>query len=253
MPSSYDQFCALARGLDLVGERWTLLIVRELTLGPKRYSDIRQALPGIATNLLAERLRKLESAGIVDRRTLPSIGVPVYALSFFGRTLEPVLFELIRWGALLMGPRRKDDSFRPEWLALALRALLERAPADVSLSARVEVEGSDVPLFVRCDDGIVSVDFQPQRTDSDLTVRGSAEGILALFARHPGATPAQRARDVVIRGAPAQRASLRRLLRSQVAPPWDLIPGNSRGVVAQRARPVPPAGSRRGRHAVRSA
>src|SRR5918996_4677686 len=96
----YDQYCALARALDVVGERWTLLLVRELLLGPRRYTDLLGGLPGIGTNLLADRLRYLEQVGLVRRRVLPPpAGSTVYELTELGRELEPTVFALGRWGA----------------------------------------------------------------------------------------------------------------------------------------------------------
>jgi DNA-binding HxlR family transcriptional regulator len=104
---TFDQYCPIARALDVVGERWSLLIVRELMLGPKRYTDLRMALPGMWTNLLAGRLRQLESAGVIQRTELPPpASRTVYELTERGRQLEPVLLELGRWGfRLLDGPR----------------------------------------------------------------------------------------------------------------------------------------------------
>src|SRR3712207_3261653 len=100
---SYDQFCGLAKALDVLGERWTLLVVRELLLGPKRYSDLLEGLPGIGTNLLAARLKALEASGLVGRRRLPPPAASnVYELTERGRALEPAIFELIRWGLDLL-------------------------------------------------------------------------------------------------------------------------------------------------------
>src|ERR1700758_709978 len=97
---SYGQYCPVAKALDVVGDRWTLLIVRELLLrGPARYTDIREGLPGIATNLLAARLRELESEGVVVRRKeLPPVAATVFELTARGRDLAPVLGALARWG-----------------------------------------------------------------------------------------------------------------------------------------------------------
>src|SRR5712691_3728539 len=96
---SYNQYCALARALDVVGERWTLLLVRELLLGPRRYKDLLDGLPGIGTNLLADRLKHLEDAGMIRRVVLPPpAGSAVYELTELGRRLEPAVFELGRWG-----------------------------------------------------------------------------------------------------------------------------------------------------------
>src|SRR5690349_3680658 len=101
---SYGQYCSMARALDVVGDRWALLIVRELlTLGDCRYSDLRRGLPGLASNLLAQRLRELEELGIVRRRELPPpVGATVYTLTERGQELRGVVRELVRWGAPLM-------------------------------------------------------------------------------------------------------------------------------------------------------
>src|SRR5215831_6402600 len=99
---SYDQYCGVARSLDVVGERWTLLIVRNLLLGPRRYSDLLAELPGITTNLLAKRLKEMESAGLIEKhdQRRPG-GAVVYALTATGAALEPVVMELGRWGGRL--------------------------------------------------------------------------------------------------------------------------------------------------------
>ena len=115
----YGQFCAAARALDHVGDRWTLLIVRELLLGPARYGDLLAALPGLATNLLAQRLRQLTGDGIVERDG------GSYRLTPRGRALEPVLVELIRWGAAYMPEGPGGDLVDERWSRLALRAILQ--------------------------------------------------------------------------------------------------------------------------------
>jgi DNA-binding HxlR family transcriptional regulator len=120
---NYRQFCGLARALDRLGERWTLLIVRNLLLGPKRYSDLIEGLPGITTNLLAQRLREMEQAGLVVRRAAPSpVRAQLYELGEHGRALEPALMELARWGGRFMasGPG-EDDTRDIGWGLLSLK------------------------------------------------------------------------------------------------------------------------------------
>src|ERR671934_697643 len=118
---TYNEYCGVARALDLVGERWALLIVRELTIGPKRFTDLREGLPGIATNVLSNRLRQLERDGVVTRRQLPPPApAQVYELSGYGRELVPIMLALGRWGASTMGPRAPEQALRPDWLAGAL-------------------------------------------------------------------------------------------------------------------------------------
>ena len=116
----YDQYCPIACSLSLVGERWTLLVVRELMHGPKRYTDLVDGLHGIGTNILAARLKALETAGLVERRKLPPPAAStVYELTPTGQQLRPVLHELARFGARLMGPPPLD-ALDPGWLVNAL-------------------------------------------------------------------------------------------------------------------------------------
>ncbi|MFI2352478.1 winged helix-turn-helix transcriptional regulator [Streptomyces sp. NPDC019443] len=151
MRRGYQQYCALARALDHVGDRWTLLVVRELLLGPRRYSDIRQALPGIATNLLADRLRGLETGGLVRRRELPPpAAAVVYELTEHGQGLEEAVMALIRWGGQFMGSRKPGETFRAEWLVLALRAVLPApAPTGVTGTCEFRTDGMTVTVTVR--------------------------------------------------------------------------------------------------------
>lgn len=96
---SYGEYCALSRALDVIGDRWTMLVVRELLIAPSRYSDLHKALPGIATNLLAQRLRTLEEAGVVTSEEQPApVSARVYSLTDWGRGLQTVLVDLARWG-----------------------------------------------------------------------------------------------------------------------------------------------------------
>jgi DNA-binding HxlR family transcriptional regulator len=139
----YGQYCALARSLDQVGDRWSLLLVRELLLGPASYGQLLGRLPGLATNLLADRLRDLEAAGIVEPHER---GAP-YALTERGQALRPVVHELIRWGAPLMVSGPGEDVVQGHWVALALEAVL------VSSS----VTGPRTRLRVVCADTAVDV------------------------------------------------------------------------------------------------
>src|ERR1700674_3647322 len=117
---SYAEYCAIAKSLDVVGDRWTLLIVRELALqGPCRYTDLRNGLPGIATNLLADRLRDLERANIVSREDAPPpIATTLFRLTPRGEELKTVLVELGRWGVPYMVEPVAEDAFRSHWLAM---------------------------------------------------------------------------------------------------------------------------------------
>lgn len=126
----YQQYCALARALDVVGDRWTLLIVRELVPGPRRFTDLLEGLPGVSRNLLTERLRGLERDGVVARKELPAPAARlVYELTADGRDLADAIVPLIGWGARLLGERTSDESFRPRWLAVAMAGLADREAA----------------------------------------------------------------------------------------------------------------------------
>jgi DNA-binding HxlR family transcriptional regulator len=120
----FDQYCPVAHALSLVGERWSLLIVRELLHGPKRYTDLTNGLPGIGTNILAGRLKELEACGVIHKRTLPPPAAStVYELTEYGADLREALYALARWGARTIGPPGPDDDLYPEWGVNALPAL----------------------------------------------------------------------------------------------------------------------------------
>lgn len=126
---SYDQYCAIARALDAVGDRWALLIVRELLAGPRRYTDLHTELPGVSTDILANRLKHLEHVSVLTRRRLPPpASVAVYELTARGRALLPVLTSLATWGTPALTERRDTDARRAHWLALPLREQLLDLP-----------------------------------------------------------------------------------------------------------------------------
>jgi DNA-binding HxlR family transcriptional regulator len=123
---SYDQYCSAARALDAVGDRWTLLIVRELLAGPRRYTDLHADLPGVSTDVLASRLKDMERDGLATRRRLPPPGAAyVYELTPRGRALLPVLQALGAWGQDELGERRPTDAVRAHWFALPLLRALD--------------------------------------------------------------------------------------------------------------------------------
>ncbi|GGY91646.1 winged helix-turn-helix transcriptional regulator [Streptomyces nitrosporeus] len=132
---SYDQFCAAARALDTVGDRWTLLIVRELLAGPRRYTDLHADLPGVSTDVLASRLKDMEQNGLAVRRRLPPpAAASVYELTGRGRGLLPVLTALAHWGAPALAERRPTDAVRAHWFALPLlRAVRGLGPGTVEV------------------------------------------------------------------------------------------------------------------------
>jgi DNA-binding HxlR family transcriptional regulator len=177
---SYEQYCAIAKALDLVGERWTLLIARELLGGPKRYTDLQAGIPGIATDMLAARLKSLEEADLVERRTLPPPAASVvYELTPHGRKLESTLRELAIFGASFLD-RRKGEAFRIQWLAFPLRMMFrpERA-AGQKLVVQFETNGE--VLHVRVHDGAIETELGPAGSP-DVVVAGDIS-TLALASR----------------------------------------------------------------------
>jgi DNA-binding HxlR family transcriptional regulator len=181
---SYDEYCSLAKSLDLVGDRWTLLIVRELELrGPSRYTDLRNGLPGIATNLLADRLRELEQAGVVVREEAPPpVATTLFRLTPRGEELRPVLESLVRWGMPLMTERGPDDAVRSHWLAWALELMLTDRRPDSS-PVTIELEVADEPIVLETRDGAVRA--RSGRADgaggADATIAGEPTPIMGLL------------------------------------------------------------------------
>lgn len=147
---SYDQFCATARALDAVGDRWTLLIVRELLAGPRRYTDLHADLPGVSTDVLASRLRDMEQGGLAVRRRLPPpAAAAVYELTEHGRGLLPVLTALAAWGAPALAGRRPTDAVRAHWFALPLL----RAMDGLTHTGVVEVRLEEGEFHIRAGGG----------------------------------------------------------------------------------------------------
>jgi DNA-binding HxlR family transcriptional regulator len=146
---SYGQFCALAKALDVIGDRWSLLIVRELMLGgPRRYTDLLAGLPGIATNLLASRLRQLEDGGVIRREHAPPpVATTLFRLTERGEDLRAVISELGRWGAPLLVEADGDDVFRSRWMVLPLDLYYRDASPDLP-PVTVEVRTGDEPMVL---------------------------------------------------------------------------------------------------------
>jgi DNA-binding HxlR family transcriptional regulator len=178
---SYDEYCAMAKSLDVVGDRWTLLIVRELALrGACRYTDLRNGLPGIATNLLAERLRELERAGVIAREDAPPpIATALFRLTPRGDQLRPVLEGLTRWGVPLMTERDAGDAVRSHWLAWALELMLsDRQPKGAPFT--LELQTGDAPIVIEARGGELQTRLGPADT-RDATLSGPPTPILGLL------------------------------------------------------------------------
>jgi DNA-binding HxlR family transcriptional regulator len=179
---SYGQYCAMAKALDVIGDRWSLLIVRELMLREAcRYTDLRQGLPGVASNLLVDRLRELEAAGIVSRGLAPPpIAAMVFRLTPRGQELRTVVHALGRWGGELMGPRSDGESFRSHWLALPFELYLtDRTPERPPVV--LQVLSGDEPLVLDTVDGEVRTRSGAVE-DPDAMVSGPPDLVLGLLA-----------------------------------------------------------------------
>jgi DNA-binding HxlR family transcriptional regulator/putative sterol carrier protein len=153
----YQQYCALARTLDVAGDRWTLLIVRELAPGPRRFTDLIDGLPGVSRKLLTERLRALERDGIIARQELPPPAArQVYELTDGGRDLSTAMAPLVAWGARRLGDRKPGESFRARWPAVAMAGLADREAAK-GVSETYQFLIGDAAFHFTVDDGSIEV------------------------------------------------------------------------------------------------
>jgi DNA-binding HxlR family transcriptional regulator/putative sterol carrier protein len=174
---SYDDPCGVARALDRVGERWSLLIVRELLLGPKRFSDLARGLVGVSPNVLTHRLKELEAAGVVERtETLPPASGQAYALTAWGRELDGVIVALAGWGS--QAPLPSEHDLSPDAFVLSLRTTFDPSAA-LDLSARValRLEGDRFDLTI--DRGHITV-ARGDTADHDLVLRGNTATLRAV-------------------------------------------------------------------------
>jgi DNA-binding HxlR family transcriptional regulator len=181
---SYGQYCSVAKALDVVGDRWTLLVVRELLLqGPCRYTDLKNGLPGIATNLLADRLRQLEDAGLIRREMAPPpVATTLFHLTDEGVGLEPVLDALGLWGARFMTSPNEDDQFRSHWFSFPVALFLrDRDPVGPDVS--IELRATDRPVVIEVVGGVVHTRLG-SAPNPDLILTGTPPAILGLLSGH---------------------------------------------------------------------
>ena len=203
----YGQRCAVARALDVVGERWTPLIVRELLLGPKRYTDLQDALPGVGTNILARRLTDLQEHGVISKRTLPPpTPVAVYELTESGRALAPVIGELRAWGERFAPAPKAGDAVRPGWIIQGAVSHDARLPAGrvgelqvgpemfelvggdsgVTVSSRAAADpDTRMRIEPRVLYGLATGRIEPSRAQGQIEIegdRGLADAIVAMLA-----------------------------------------------------------------------
>jgi DNA-binding HxlR family transcriptional regulator len=207
----YDQYCPMAHALSIVGERWSLLIVRELLHGPKRYTDLTHGLPGIGTNILAARLKDLEAAGVVEKKKLPPpFAVTVYDLTQYGRELDEVMHALARWGARSLGPPGPDDALYPEWGLNAFAALFDTEAAR-GLTETYVLKIDDDVFTARVVDGRLEASLGDAE-DADVRVETDIKTFFPLVAGDISPAEAVKERLARIDGEPDAVARCFRVL-----------------------------------------
>jgi DNA-binding HxlR family transcriptional regulator len=200
MSVRYPQFCALARASEILGERWTLLIIRELLLGPQRFSDLKAGLDGISTSVLTERLAHLEDLGLLQRSYLqPPAASTVYELTERGLGLKPAIFALIRWGGSFLFPPRRDDRFDPRWMGLALSACATKGPTSPG-SIALRVHERDGVASLRIEGGDQGTRIARIAGDEDVSIATDTQTILRLISGNLDPWQAEREMLVSVEG-----------------------------------------------------
>jgi len=200
---SYGQICGVSRALEIVGERWALLIVRDLLAGPKRFTDLRQGLPRIPTNVLSARLKELEQAKVLQRRILPRPATAVvYELTEYGRELDDILIALGRWGVQSMEAPEPGDIYTASSLMMAMRAGYQTAVTESSkpTPATYELHITDVVLGVTVKDGELDVTDGPP-ADPDLVIK-TEHALAPLLMRRITPAEALESGDIQVVGNP---------------------------------------------------
>jgi DNA-binding HxlR family transcriptional regulator len=198
---TYDQYCPAAKALDVVGDRWTLLIVRELlNRGAARYTDLKDGLPGIATNLLADRLRDLEEHGLITREAAPPpIATTLLRLTPRGAALQPVLTALGEWGMPLLEEASEHSAFRSHWLVVPLEyRLRDHAPERPPVT--IEVRTGDQPMVIETVEGAVRV-WPGTAENPDAILSGPPPVVMDVLMR-PRDLATARARGLDFEGDP---------------------------------------------------
>lgn len=251
----YPQYCSLARATEVLGQRWSLLVLRELFVGPQRFADLRRRLRGVSSSVLSERLAALEAQGVVERRELPPpLGTTLYALTPDGRALEPALVELTRWGVRFLGGLRPGDHFEPSWLRLAAASFARRGP---SPRRRLELRAPDAAgeVVLRVAGGPRGTRLVDDDEPVEATLRGDAQLLLCVLTGVVTAEAAAAEGRLVIHGDAAAAAELPGLFEmdfgsrpgasgSGSRKPGSSRPGSSRRREASRARPKRSGGPR---------
>ncbi len=236
---AYGQFCGFARAVEVVGERWALLVLRDLFVGPKRFTDLRRGLARIPTNVLTTRLKELERAGVVRRRVLPRpAGSIVYELTKYGAELEGVILELGRWGAKSLGEPRPNEIVTADSLVMALRSTF-RSESAGGLTVAYELRFGPIVVHARVKDGALEA-AQGPLADADLIIE-AGPAIRALMAGEITPTQAIKSGSVHFTGKAELLARFSDIFQIGSPPSESLSGVEGRG-------PTPrPAGGRRRR------
>jgi DNA-binding HxlR family transcriptional regulator len=196
---TYGDRCGIARALDIVGERWALLIVRDLLLGPKRFTDLRDGLPGLSPDVLSQRLRELENAGIVSRRKLaPPSGARVYELTDRGAELEPVILALGRWGSGAPMPEGEPE-MGPDATVVALKTMFDAGAAN-GLHATFELRLGEDRYRLRIADGRLAA-TRGEADEPDAAIATDPRTLVAVLWHGRKLTDALRSGDMEIEGS----------------------------------------------------
>lgn len=203
----YPQFCPLARATEVLGERWTLLVIRELLLGPIRFSELRRRLSMVSPSVLSARVQGLEERGLIQRRTLPMpASASVLELTDFGETLRPVVEALTRFGIQLLGPPEPDDYFEPRWLSLGIGAVAKMTSTP-DLSFIVTLADTDDDVVLHAIGGPLGTDVQSigggEPPAADVMIRGDGMVIMAMASGALDPEQALKAGQVEVTGRTA--------------------------------------------------
>ena len=221
MPRSYNEYCALAKAVDILGDRWTLLILRNLGIGPQRFKDLLDGLPGIGANRLAVRLKHLEREGIVQRRKLPPpAGSNTYELTdSTKKEVMPALFALGRWGYKRLGKPKPEQAFKALWGIVFLNATFRPWAAEgVHESYELRVGGEEV-YQARVDDGVVDIGQGPAANPAFVITFRDAKTFQAVGNYLFPLSDALNEGAVTVEGDPAAMARFMRIFPPKV-PAW---------------------------------
>jgi DNA-binding HxlR family transcriptional regulator len=196
----YEQFCPLARAAEILGERWTLLVLRDLACGPQRFSDLRRRLPGISSSVLSQRLSVLEGRGLVGRDTQPPPApAALYRLTGEGEALRPVLRELLRFGIRHLGLLREGDHLEPSWTPLALSAFARREPVPRRTIA-IRIPDGAVEVAVIVSGGRGGTRVERRSGPAEAILRTDPVALLGILSGEVGIAEAERAGAISVEG-----------------------------------------------------